>query len=194
MKTHFRRVLIGATLVVSGVPVLGQTPDFLGTWDMSMQVLLGQQNESCTYSGTVQVSSQIGNAIEGTAVLDLVEGPDGCPSMMTADLTGVWGDNMLNGTLDGGEAYGTASFQGSLGMPLSTTSEPPNKATQGTTYSGPFSVSEGPYTSSSAGTWSAVARGATALAIPSVGPVGVTALILLLLVGGAWLLMQRRLV
>lgn len=181
-----------ALLLLSGGAASGQVPDLVGGWDLEMQVLLGGEELACVYGGSCQITSQDGAQFVGTADLELTSGPASCPPMMSASISGEWTQNGLVGTLDGGEAFGMAFFNGNLGQVPATTVVA--KAAPGTTYSGPFNVPDGEPFQGESGTWSAVARGVAVLQIPSLGPAGLTALILLLLVGGSWLLVRSRLV
>lgn len=194
MRLTIRGCSCLALLLLAASPLLGQVPDLRGTWDLEMEVFLTGQDFPCQYTGSANITVQDGTAFQGMADLQLTNGPEVCPGMMSASLSGEWVNGQLQGTLDGGEAYGMASFSGSLGQQGPTQTAVAKAAAPGTTYVGPFTVTSGPFAGASGGGWMSVARGFAVLAIPGLGPAGLTALILLLLVGGSWLLIRGRLV
>jgi hypothetical protein len=206
MRRSFNPALL-VLLVVA--PSLAQEPppDLLGTWQLTMEVFLELQAEQaappekgipepepCVYEGTAEITNQVGAQFDGTAELDLVAGPAACPPMMMASLDGQWEAGTLGGTLNGGDAFGVAAFNGQLQSPGLLSPTVAAKAAPGTIYGGGFAVTSGPFTASSSGSWTGVAQGVAPIDIPDLGPTGTTGLILLLLVGGAWLLVRGRLV
>jgi hypothetical protein len=175
-------ILLSAAALLTATPsARGQeelNPDISGTWNLQMTTLLEGEEQPCVYVGTVQ-ASQVDSVWEGPAELGLVTGPPACPAEMIGDLTGnletEGGVTTITGFIDGGGPDGNADFSGTI---------TPNPGG-----SGSFAVTQGPFLGEE-GTWLAQLR-QSLLEIPGLTPAGLTALTLLLLAGGAWLLSRQ---
>lgn len=193
-----RIVSLAAVLIlalVAGAPgtvAQAQQPDLTGTWNMDAEVnlpvdqpaLQGEaaskgvvQEPDCIYQGRAQITDD-GGQLSGQVDLVLVEGLEGCPMEMMATLSGgtqtgeAVGSVLVSGTLDGGEAFGMASFTGSIST---------NPGGSGT-----LSVSSGPFAGGSGG-WM-VQLQQSVLEIPTVSAVGLLLLTVLILSAGTLVL------
>lgn len=185
MRTLFALALV--LPLMSPVAAMAGTPtlDVAGIWDLHTETPVpGSQGEGevppiCEFDGTAQVS-QDGTALSGSAALALTDGPVDCPMELSATLTGqVAGDQVEMGVLMGGN-LGTAFF--------STSGSNAQEGTDG--LAGVVSVETGPFAGID-GFWSAVRRD-TALAIPTLGPLGLALMVGLLVVAATFLLRRRQ--
>lgn len=171
-------ILSLATLLIAASST-AQVPDYSGTWSLSTVAELPDDGGTCVFEGTAQVT-QDGTELSGTATLMLVDGPAACPPMMMADLSGAVGegDCVTLGLLLGGQ-LGEATFSGCPGnLP--------------DTLDGQFQVTSGPF-AGTGGSWSAV-LGPSVLAIPTLSALGLAALVVVLMLTGAWLMRRRTIV
>ncbi len=166
-------------------------PDVSGTWALQTTAQLSDENEPCLFSGTARVV-QVGSRINGPAQLFLDSGPAACPAEMMAQLTGTVGPQGLSGTLNGGDLFGVASFQGQVnagGVSLQGTIEFQRRAGAGPApgggATGGFSVTSGPF-SGGMGTWDAQLT--EVMGIPVLTAAGVAFLTALILLSTIWLL------
>lgn len=163
---HLILILIAVGLVAVASPLAAQ--DLSGSWTMETDADLSEEEEPCVYSGDCQMQ-QDGSSLSGTVDLGLVSGPESCPPEMTATLEGTVEGDSVFGTLLGGP-LGTASFQGS----------------RSNSFTGTFLASpEGPFAGGE-GSWLALRP--SVLEIPTLSSLGLTALVLMLLAGGASIL------
>jgi len=168
-----RPLLLVAAVLLFGVGNALALSDLTGNWSLQTTVQLPDEGGTCEYSGQASIT-QAGGAISGFADLLLVSGPGPCPAEMSANLSGVLAGSIpyvVNGTLSG--PLGETAFTGSL---------TPNPGGGGT-----FDVRQGGF-AGSAGTWSAQLLRA---AIPSLAPISLTILTLLLLASGTWILSRQ---
>lgn len=161
-------ILVAAGLVAVASPLVAQ--DLSGSWNMETTAELPEETSPCIYSGDCQMQ-QDGSSLTGTVVLGLVSGPASCPAEMMATIDGLVEGDSVFGTLNGGQ-LGTASFQGS----------------RTNSFAGTFlTSSDGPFAGGD-GSWLAVRPSASVLEIPTLSSLGLIALVLVLLAGGAWIL------
>lgn len=193
MRNLSRVLVVLAVAVVAGTPLSAQTTDISGAWNLQLTANLPEVMNPCVFSGTAAIT-QLGAEFSGTANLSYVSGPEGCPMEMMATLGGAIDGNLLQGTLDGGKAFGTATFTGTLdgtvamvgtleGAPSSATLAP--KATPAgrmTTDSGPFA--------GTAGNWLAARQ--SVLEIPTLTETGLLLMAILLLATATYFLMRRQ--
>ncbi len=150
-----------------------------GTWTLEVTSNLPKSEQTCTFWGTAALTPAIDGEhdLSGPAELALVTGPQGCP----ASLSGTCGVDVtiseegvtVSGEIDGGEAFGLATFSGLVvGDPTGT---------------GTMQVTAGPF-AGAGGTWTA---GLAGVAIPALGAAGLAALMLALAAGGLLLLRRR---
>jgi len=171
------RLPVFATVLLTlglAVPATAQVPDVSGTWNITTNADLPADGGTCVFSGKVMIE-QMGASISGSPVLKLVSGPAACPPLMMASLTGTVDekgciDGMLSGPL------GTSYFNGC-----------PDEGGDG--WSGDFANETGPY-AGAGGTFMA----ALVADIPTLSAVGLTALMVLILAIGGWLLRRRAVV
>ena len=159
------------------LPAVGQAPpDYGGTWSLETVAQLPNDGGTCIFTGAVTLE-QDGNDLTGDVFVILVDGPAACPPTMMATLGGAvdpMGCVSL-GTLIG--PLGQVTFAGCPG-------DAPG------TLNGTWQVESGPFQGGD-GTWSAVLQQGSVLEVPSLTEVGLTALALLLLVSGLWMLRRR---
>lgn len=172
-------LLLALPLLLAAVPAAAQVPDLSGTWQLDTTAELPNDGGTCIFQGQAQVT-QDGTDLGGTATLTLVGGPAACPPVMMADLGGeVSGDGCIEvGLLLGGN-LGEASFTGCPGEAEDS-------------LEGSYEVTSGPF-AGTVGNWIAVV-GRNVLAIPTLSAVGVAALVVLLMLSGAWIARRRTLV
>lgn len=170
--------LLALPVLLVATPAAAQAPppDYSGTWSLSTTAELPDDGGTCIFEGTAQVT-QDGTDLAGTANLSLINGPPDCPPAMMADLDGeVEDDGCIElGLLLGGN-FGEASFTGCPGEAADT-------------LVGSFQVTSGPF-EGGGGTWTAVI-GASVLAIPTLSALGLAALVVLLMLTGAWIARRR---
>lgn len=174
MKSDFRPIrfllLLTATLVALAPQLAAQ--DLSGSWNMDTTANLPEEASPCIYSGDCEMQ-QTGSSLGGTVVLGLVSGPASCPPEMTATIEGTVDDDDVFGSLLGGQ-LGTASFEG----------------TRSNSFAGTFVAGgDGPFADGS-GSWLAVRP--SVLEIPTASVTGLILLVLMLLLGGTWLLRSER--
>lgn len=171
-------LLITLPALLAATPAAAQAPppEYSGTWSLSTTAELPDDGGTCIFEGTAQVT-QDGTDLGGTANLSLINGPPDCPPAMMADLDGEVGDDgcIELGLLLGGN-FGEASFTGCPGEAVDT-------------LVGSFQVTSGPF-EGGGGTWTAV-MGASVLAIPTLSALGLAALVVLLMLSGAWIARRR---
>lgn len=171
----YRGLLMMSALALGAGAVHAQT-DLTGSWQLEMSVTLEGEETPCLYQGTAAIN-QTGSTLTGTAEMSLQSGPASCPSEMVADLTGSADENkqlIVVGTLSG--QLGAVDFSGSIS---------PNPGGSGT-----FSVTQGPFTGET-GTWTAEQL-SSILVIPTLTGLGLTALVILLLAGGTFVLYRHQ--
>jgi len=194
MRDHRAHLVAAALLVLAfgvAAPASAQV-DFSGTWSLDVEtsepVPVGASTpaldtklvmDPCVYSGTV-VLTQVGDAVSGPAELVLVSGPASCPAEMTGMLMGTlssdgMGGFLIDGTIEGSDPTGTTSFSGTIS---------PNPGGNGD-----LTVTKGDF-AGTGGTWSAVLQ-QFVLEVPTLGPIGLGLLTLLLLGAGAWILARQ---
>lgn len=165
-------------LIAAAAPAAAQVPDLSGIWSITSQLQLPDDGGTCSFEGYANVQ-QDGTQLSGQVMLTLRSGPAGCPPAMMA-------------TLDG-EADGMGCAQmGALMGPLGGAFFDGCPGNLARSLVGNVGVETGPY-GGGGGTWSAIFVGQDVLAIPTLGALGLAALVTLLLVSGAWIL-RRRLV
>jgi hypothetical protein len=208
MRVCARAAITASMLLLPLLPAAARAQGFdvSGSWVISMQAVSrppagpGQAPAACNFQGTAS-DAQTGSQFSGNITVALVSGPGGCPSSMSASLSGnVTGNQITMGAVMG-FGLGQASFTGTLtpaapvkpGSTTTGTPRPPQPAAPvnpGSTITGPFSVTSGPFTGTS-GTWSAVKQASAAPGIPALGASGLAILALLLLGAAVWLLKRR---
>lgn len=172
--------LLAIPLLLIAVPSHGQVVvDYSGTWLLSTTAMLPNDGGTCMYEGHAQVT-QDGSDLGGTASLMLVNGPAACPPEMMASLSGQVGEQgcVTLGLLLGGQ-LGEASFSGCPGDARNS-------------LVGSFEVTSGPF-EGGGGQWLA-ALDRSVLAIPTLSALGLAALVVLLMLVGAWIVRQRTVV
>ncbi len=181
-----KTVFVLAALGLAASAALAQgTTDFSGDWLLEMQVPLTdtEVKEVCIFEGTVTIQQDNGN-VTGEAMLKLVglHPPKGCPAEMKATIVqgGVF-DSSISGVLDGGRELGTAEFSGKLSVANAQRAPGDTVAGSMTVVSGPFAGITG------SGTWSALFQEIVP-ALPGLP----LALLVVLVLGGATLLLARR--
>ena len=148
--------LLGAAAAPAQAPA-----NLSGSWEFqTTMALLEGQLAPCLFAGTANIVHS-GVTISGNATMVLVNGDPPCPAESSAVVTGQVNGTAVTLLLDGGN-LGVAVLNG--------------EHVAGFEYSGSMGLESGPIDAS--GTWTAI-RGA-ATAIPTVGVVGLAALVLLL--------------
>ncbi len=199
MTTLHRTALVGAALLLTAGSAFAQpappAADLTGDWTLQASAFppevppgATQGLQPCDFEGTADVTQTEG-ALSGDASMSLVDGPQSCPPVMAATLTGeVVGNDVQMGMLMGGN-LGTADFQGLIQV------IGPAGATAGTMIqlSGNFQVTQGPF-QGFFGTWSGVPGGPppSVLEIPTLTAAGLAVLALLLLGAAIVQLFRRR--
>lgn len=163
-------------LLAAAAPAAAQVPDLSGIWSITSQLELPDNGGTCNFKGYANVQ-QDGIQLSGQVVLTLVSGPMGCPPTMMAT---------LDGEADGQGCAQMGALMGPLGGAFFDGC--PGEAVHSLV--GNIGVETGPY-GGGGGSWSAVFVGQDVLAIPTLGALGLAALITLLLVSGAWILRRR---
>ncbi|HYL05899.1 MAG TPA: hypothetical protein VE075_07655 [Thermoanaerobaculia bacterium] len=169
------------SLLLPAGPARAQGLDVTGSWSVRIQttVSIGVGRPvplTCGFQGTTTVN-QAGSRFSGEIDVNQASGPGSCPSAMSATLTGdVTGNQVSMGAVMGNPSFGAASFTGTL-----TSAVAP-----GSTMSGTFTVTGGPFTGTS-GTWNATKLAAVA-AVPALGGWGLALLAAVLLGCSLWLL------
>lgn len=185
MKTH-ACAAIAASLLLPASAAHAQGIDVTGTWSIQMMADVGPLGAPfqvlCNFQGTAIVI-QNGSRFSGFISVDLTSGDTGCPSSMSANLTGdVTGNQVSMGVAMGGGAFGTARFTG-IGTAAAARGA-------GTIMNGSFTITSGPFSfGRGTGTWSATQLAPTE--VPALGAKGLAALALLLLATALWLLSRR---
>ncbi len=194
------RLMVGFYLLaISSGSVVSQdqTPavDLSGNWTLSMTAILPNQ-ASCDFEGSAQVIQNNGT-LAGEALQNRVSGsPNSCPASMAASLMGTLSGNKLQGSLDGGDQFGTAAFSGDVGsdgMSLTGTFATESLA-NGTTQTSPAATTAASPTGPApfagiTGNWQAQV-GAAAMEIPVLSGLGMAALVALVLLSS--LVVLRR--
>jgi len=159
-------------------------PDLAGTWSLTTDTLLPDENLRCTFNGQAIVT-QVSIDLAGQASLTLLDGPTACPMEMTASLTGrLTSTGVEVGMLMGGQ-LGEAAFSGDFN---------PNDTSP--TLMGGFDVTSGPFLGQFG---NFEARLPLLPTDPSVNPIptlafyGVLLLILTILIIGGFNLSRHRL-
>lgn len=179
-------------------------PDLTGTWTLQTTAQLpvdqGQAGPAgevvtppeCLFEGSAQVGQSNG-AINGSAVLMLLSGPEGCPGAMDAGLSGGVQGGTVSGNLDGGDAFGQATFDGTVSEDMQQIrgrlefKAEPTRMAAAAVGGGQFSVLEGPFRSGG-GSWSAVRQ--ISAPIPTLNEIGFALLVAMLLASS--LMLMRR--
>lgn len=193
MKTLSAFVVLLAVPLLTPPPLAAQA-SLTGTWTLQASAFLPDIKTPCQYQGTLELSPTDGGWI-GPATLSFVSGPEGCPAELTAQCTANLDGGTVTGTLDGGDAFGMATFTGTLtgaaitgtlgdGAPQADKKAPVTpKASPG----GTFNTDSGPFMGVG-GTW--LAARLSVLAIPTLTESGLILLTLLLLASASLLLMR----
>lgn len=189
-----------AALALTSPAFAQALPDFSGTWSLDMQATLepavGAPSSLtptpgiaaavvCHFSGQVTLA-QDGSSVFGPVDMTLESGGVECPPEMAGNLSGtvssdLKGSYTINGAING--TLGSASFSGTLSSPSPGVPALLLAAFQGGGSGGDIDVTEGPFAGAS-GTWSA-----TLLApVPTLTPVALLVLVILLLTVGAFAL------
>ncbi len=147
--------------------------DLSGPWGLQATGNLSAGAAPCSFQGAADLV-QTGSQISGVAFLNLLSGPDGCPAEMTADVSGVIQGLDFTATLDGG-ALGVLDTSGQA-------------AQDGSSAQGSYLVTQGPFQNVT-GDWSLTQ--ASTFAIPTLGGIGLAALIGLLAAAGFLALRPR---
>lgn len=181
MVTIKRTLILVPFLFVSFAVHAGQVPplpfDVQGPWLLEASASLSMpEGLVCDFEGAAEIF-QDGTVISGDADLTLVAGPDGCPLEMSAQLTGIAADGVINmGVLMGGN-LGEADFQGAAGNLAGT-------------LQGSFQTTSGPFAGSD-GSWFA-RRQESVLAIPTLNDWGLALMAVLVFVAGSLFMLRRR--
>ncbi|MCB1036285.1 MAG: IPTL-CTERM sorting domain-containing protein [Acidobacteria bacterium] len=181
MATTKRILTLVPFLFVSFAVYAGEVPplpfDVHGPWLLEASASLPTaEGVFCDFEGTAQIL-QDGTVINGDANLMLVNGPDGCPMEMSAQLSGIAADGAINmGVLMGGN-LGEADFQGSAGDVVGT-------------LQGSFQAINGPFGGSN-GSWLA-RRQESVVAIPTLSDWGLVLMAVLLFLAGSLFMLRRR--
>lgn len=113
---YFRTSLLLAILACAFTTLLSAAEEvisFAGNWSIHMSVNT-EAAAPCVFEGTAQIN-QKGSVLTGEVDVKRVSGPiESCPAAMNATLTGTAEGSSVEGTLDGGQAFGSASFIGTL--------------------------------------------------------------------------------
>lgn len=168
-------------------------PDVSGAWTLDLSASLPDDEVPCVFTGSA-VITQSGDQVTGPADLTLASGPAACPGEMTGTLTGTvflgqLGEPTVNGVIEG--ALGEAAVEGTFttamvaAAGLLAAALPMQEPTSG---GGSMSVTTGPF-AGTGGTWSAAA----AAPVPTLAPLALTALVLLLLAAGFFVLRRQEL-
>lgn len=102
------------------LPAFLAAQDLGGMWDITASFNLNQDARKaaaaadCEYSGTGISLVQNGSEVSGTVDLNLDSGLDNCPGQMTGELAASVKGSQFNGTIDGGKDLGTADVNGSI--------------------------------------------------------------------------------
>lgn len=168
-----RHPTLAMTVLVLAL-ALPAAAQYSGTWNITTTANLPGMGGVCQFAGQATLQ-QDGVSISGTVVQKLVSGPAACPPMMTAMLTGTEDEEgCVDGSLTG--PLGTLYFSICPG-------KDPNAV------SGEFGTETGPFAGAS-GTLMAI----LVEPIPTLSVVGLTALAILILAIGGWLLRRRAVV
>jgi hypothetical protein len=153
-----------------------------GNWTLDMTGTVVDQPSPCVFHGTANLSpvtppSEF--AFSGPCHLDLVSGPEVCPSsldgQLSANVTASENGLEVSGAIDGGEALGFSTFSGLVvGDP---------------TASGTFSTTSGPFAGFN-GTWTGT-LGGIVVAVPTLQTAGLVLLAALLALASALILRRR---
>lgn len=174
-------VLVATLVAVPTVAQVAGPPNLAGTWVISASGQLPNENVPCEFEGTGNVT-QDGGQVGGPVTLTLVSGPEACPAEMMADLTGTIEGSSFFGLLDGGDLFGLAQFDGTIGN-------------DGQSLMGTFSVipRETPALEmqfeGTTGTWTS--RFATVLQIPTLSAAALALLALILIVASLYVMRRR---
>ncbi|MFP3941378.1 MAG: hypothetical protein ACLF0P_13855 [Thermoanaerobaculia bacterium] len=176
---RFPSAALGVVLAAALATPAAAQIDLTGTWNLEMTTTLPGEETPCLYQGTVQATQATDDSWNGPVELSLVSGPQACPAEMLGDGTGFveQGEDeaFITGTIDGGEEFGLATFDGTI---------LPNPGG-----GGDFSVDEGEFADEE-GTWSMELL-QSVLEIPAATPVGLAVLTFLLLGAGGWVLSRQ---
>ena len=192
--------LLTLLVLLPAGPARAQSLDVSGSWSVQMQttVAVGVGRPvalSCGFQGTATVN-QTASRFTGGIDVNQTSGPGSCPAAMSANLTGDLTGNQVNmGAVMGNASFGAATFTGVLtpaavragstkpGASISPAVNP------GSTMSGTFAVTSGPFTGTS-GTWNATKLAAVA-AVPALGDWSRVLLAVLTLGSSLWLLRRQ---
>jgi hypothetical protein len=204
-----RPALFATAILLAAIPsALGQpappAADLTGAWTLQATFELPVDNPQfasgldaqnggpiCTFEGTASVTQDGQGGVSGTASLQLVTGDDPpCPAEMTGTLTGTLSGTTLDGTLSDPN-FGTADFTGDLTLPDASKSRAIAAGAQaGLMFMGTSNVLTGPYAGAMDNIIAISAP--SVIEIPTLGTVGLVALVLLLAASAAYLLLRRR--
>jgi hypothetical protein len=179
--------LASLVLALLLVPGLLAAQDLGGMWDITASFTLSQGNPAgapaadCEYSGTGISLVQNGGEVSGTVDLNLDSGIETCPGQMTGELAASVMGSQFDGMIDGGKDLGTAKVNGSI----SGTGKVQSGAQAGNTIVGTVTrISAFP---AATGTLTGQQLPIT----PTLGPVAV-GIMALILFGGSLFLLTRR--
>ncbi|HVR10433.1 MAG TPA: hypothetical protein VMW75_20470 [Thermoanaerobaculia bacterium] len=184
------------SLLLPAGPARAQGLDVTGSWSVQMQTVAkgaagGAVTGGCGFQGTTNVN-QTGSQFTGGIDVTQTSGT-GCPPAMSANLSGtVSGNQVSMGAVMGSPSFGAATFTGTLtsaatrGRSAESGASTSPAVNPGSTMSGTFAVTSGPFTGTG-GTWTATSLAAVA-AVPAVGARGLALLAALLLGCSLWLL------
>lgn len=191
---YFGSVFVILSLLVSIPAVFGQAApppaNLLGSWSLTTQAFLPGQESACNFSGIATITEQMGDTFSGTASMNLVNGPEGCPAELSATVNGtVVGNQITMAMLMGGD-LGTGSFTGTVLDPLQQkeTAKLDKAVIQQRTIQGSFSIGSGPFAGVS-GTFGSAFQGFLE-SVPTLGGLGLLLLALLLALVG-WAALKR---
>lgn len=166
--------------------------NLLGNWSLTTQAFLPNQEAACNFGGTATITEQTEGSFSGIASMTLINGPEGCPAELSANVEGTLvGNNITMAMLLGGD-LGTGSFSGTVLEPqqpkLGADGVKLGEVVSQRSIQGSFSIDSGPF-SGVTGSFSSAFLSLLE-AIPTLSGLGLLLLALLLAAVG-WVALRR---